>query len=97
MKLMNKEKYDIIRDKLAEQVHIQWSGWMEYLFKQGNFNDDGTWTMNRWAVSRWSRQKDTPYGELTESEKMSDINEADKFLSFRWHTMIEAMTDNEKK
>jgi len=71
----------MIREKLAEQVHIQWSGWMEYLFKQGSFNDDGTWTMNRWALSRWTRQKNTPYGELTDLEKASDLNEADKFLA----------------
>ena len=75
------EEMKMVREKLAEQVHIQWSGWMEYLFKQGTFKTNGTWCMNKWAVERWTRQKDTPYQELTDSEKLSDLNEADKFLS----------------
>lgn len=68
------------REKLAERVHIQWSGWMEYLFTQGSFNDDGSWTMNPWAASRWTHQKNTPYAELTDTEKLSDLNQADIYL-----------------
>ena len=72
-----------MREKLAELVHnSQWSGWMRYLFSKGTFNDDGTWTMPAWAVERWRRQMETPYFELSESEKDSDRSEADKFLYF---------------
>jgi len=69
-----------MREKLAELVHILWSGWMKYLFSKGTFNDDGTWTMPVWAVTRWIRQMKTPYHKLSEDEKDNDRMEADKFL-----------------
>ena len=69
-----------MREKLAELAHEQWAGWMEYLFSNGTFNDDGTWTMPAWAVDRWAKQMKTFYGNLSESEKNSDRTEADKFL-----------------
>ena len=69
-----------MREKLAELAHNQWSGWMIYLFSKGEFNEDGTWTMPKWAVDRWKRQMNQPYSELSESEKDSDRIEADKYL-----------------
>lgn len=69
-----------LREKLAQLAHSQWSGWMEYLFSKGTFNDDGTWTMPAWAVERWKRQMITPYADLPEPEQESDRKEADKFL-----------------
>lgn len=69
-----------MREKLAQLAHDQWSGWMEYLFSKGTFNEDGTWTMPVWAVDRWKRQMKMPYSELSESEQDSDRSEADKFM-----------------
>ncbi len=69
-----------MREKLAKLCHSQWSGWMQYLFSKGTFNDDGTWTMPKWAVDRWTRQMYTEYADLSEIEKDSDRAEADKFL-----------------
>lgn len=70
-----------LREKLAGLAHEQWSGWMRYLFDNGIFNNDGTWTMPAWAVERWGRQMRTPYSELSEDERNSDRNEADKMLA----------------
>lgn len=70
-----------MREKLADLEHDRWSGWMRYLFSKGTFNDDGTWTMPKWAVEHWQRQMNTPYAELSESEKESDRKEADKTLA----------------
>ena len=69
-----------LREALADLCHRQWSGWMDYLFGKGTFNDDGTWTMPVWAVKRWRGQMMTPYAELSEEEKDSDRAEADRFL-----------------
>ncbi len=69
------------KEELANLCHSQWSGWMEYLFDKGIFNNDGTWTMPIWAVDRWMKQMETSYSDLSESEKDSDRTEADKFLN----------------
>ncbi len=71
-----------MREKLAQLIHEeQWSGWMQYLFSKGVFNDNGTWTMPVWAVECWKRQMETPYIELSEIEQESDRLEADNFLA----------------
>ena len=58
-------------EKLAEEEHEIWASWMEYLFSEGTYNEDGTWTMPAWAVKRWTRQMGTTYRGLSESEKQS--------------------------
>jgi len=68
------------REKLAALCHSQWAGWMTYLFSKGTFNKDGTWTMPREFVERWTRQMSTPYENLSPSEQDSDRKEADRFL-----------------
>lgn len=70
-----------LREELSDLCHKQWSGWMDYEFSKGTFNEDGSWTMPAEFVKRWQRQADTPYAELSESEQDSDRNEADKFLA----------------
>ena len=70
-----------LHEKFAELAHSQWSGWMKYLFSKGEFNKNGTWTMPKWAVERWSQQVETSYSELSESEQNSDRDEAAKFLA----------------
>lgn len=70
-----------MREKLAELCHSQWSGWMEYQFSQGTLNEDGTWTMPKWAVDRRTQLMKTSYSEMSESDKDKDREEADKFLA----------------
>ena len=45
------------------------------------YNVDGTWTMPKWAVERWTRQMNTEYKNLSEEEKDSDRREADGMLN----------------
>ncbi len=68
------------REVLAAYAHDTWSGWMTYMFANGTSNADGTFTIAAWAVERWARQMCTPYDQLSEAEKMSDRDEADKIL-----------------
>lgn len=76
-----------MKEELANLCHEQWSGWVKYMFSKGTLNEDSTWTMPVEFVQRWTRQMNTPYTELSESEQNSDRNEADKFIEiFDNHT-----------
>jgi len=71
---------ETLREDLSNLAHEQWSGWMKHLFKQSTKNEDGTVTIPQWAVEKWERQMNTPYGELSEQEQNLDRNEADRVL-----------------
>lgn len=71
----------LIRESLSEYAHEAWSGWMIYMFSKMTINEDGTATMPKWAVERWSRQMNTKYSDMPENEKESDRVEADRMLS----------------
>ncbi len=70
-----------LREELAKFAHESWSGWMGYLFSKCIENPDGTVTVPKRLGDRWRRQVATAYGELPESEKASDREEADKILA----------------
>jgi len=70
---MNKKE---LRELFADLAHKQWSGWMEYLFSKC----DANFTLPQWAVERWQRQMKTEYANLSEEEKNSDRDEADKMI-----------------
>lgn len=73
----------LIRDALAAYAHRAWAGWMVYLFSK-TFNHDphsDVAVIPEALVARWRRQMATPYQDLPESEKASDLVEADKILA----------------
>lgn len=70
---------NIVREGLADYAHEAWSRWMEYLFSKCTIGADGAIIPSE-LVTRWQRQMATPYAQLTESEKQSDREEADKML-----------------
>lgn len=82
---------DDTREELAAYAHEAWSGWMEYLFSKCDIAQsgpafeadapDGRLIIPAWAVERWTRQMNTPYADLPESEKESDRKEADRMLA----------------
>lgn len=69
------------RERLATYAHSAWSGWMKYMFSKSDQNADGSVTIPKELVARWTRQMYTPYSELPEDEKNSDRDEADKIQS----------------
>jgi len=71
---------DDLREQLAAYAHEAWAGWMRYLFKAGTTNPDGSFTIQPWAVERWTRQMNTDYAALPDAEKESDRHEADEIL-----------------
>ncbi len=59
-----------LREKMAELEHEQWAHWTRYMLD--NLTDEN--------IERWRRQIDTPYSVLTDKEKESDREWADKAL-----------------
>lgn len=70
----------MLRDALATYAHRAWSGWMQYMFSKSPTNPDGSVTIPSELVERWLRQANTPYANLPEAEKKSDLGEADAIL-----------------
>jgi hypothetical protein len=78
------KKKDELRERLAELEHKQWSHWTKYMLDElyGLFDLD---TLNRnckpvQSLRRWQKQMKTEYKDLTEKEKDSDREWADKVL-----------------
>jgi hypothetical protein len=69
-----------IRERLAAVQHEIWSHWMEYLFRVSLQKEDGSYVIPAEKASRWMRQTKTPYELLTDEEKASDREQADKIL-----------------
>jgi hypothetical protein len=67
-------------DALSNYAHDAWSGWMKYMFSKSTKNEDGSVTIPSSLVDRWTRQMNTSYWELPETEKESDRDEARKML-----------------
>lgn len=63
-----------LREELAAQAHVSWSGWMNYMLP---LLDGPDAAMHR---ERWERQMKTAYSLLSEDEKDSDRTEADQYL-----------------
>ena len=78
-------------EKIAELEHIQWAGWMEYIFQKSVLNQDGTVTIPKWAVERWTRQMNTTYLELPDEEKQSDRKEAARVMEIIKKTRIKQL------
>lgn len=80
---------DELREALAAYAHEAWAHWMRYLFSKCiNGPADSKTPIGGTrpqvipvaSVERWQRQMDTPYAELSEAEKESDREQADKIL-----------------
>ncbi len=68
-----------IREKFAELCHIQWTGWMRYLFSKCIVDTDSAMIPKEY-YERWTRQIRTNYCDLQEYEKNSDRIEADRII-----------------
>ena len=64
------EKRWSLRDWLADLEHKQWAHWTKYMLD--NLTEEN--------IKRWRRQIDTPFEKLTEKEKQSDYEWADKVV-----------------
>jgi hypothetical protein len=67
-------------EKLAKIQHEIWVHWMTYLFSISVQNEDGTVTIPADKVARWKRQINSKFGNLSEEEQKSDIEQALKIV-----------------
>ena len=58
-------------EKLSELEHDQWAHWTKYMLNN----------MTPENIKQWKRQISTPYDELTEKEKDSDREWANKVVA----------------
>lgn len=68
-----------LREQIADLQHQQWTGWMTYLLSRCQEVAGGMVMPREW-VERWKRQMATPYAGLSEAERDSDREEADRVL-----------------
>ena len=69
-----------LRERIADAQHEIWAHWMRYMLSIRELNEDGSATIPRSFVDRWKRQAKTTYRDLTEQEKRSDREQADKVI-----------------
>lgn len=60
-----------IREQLAALEHEQWAHWTRYFLNH----------LTAENLDHWRRQCETPYDQLTEAEKSSDREWADRVLA----------------
>ena len=82
-------KDPLVLEVIAGTQHEIWAHWMSYLFTTGATNPDGSYTLPADKVSRWRKQIDTAYSELSEMEKKSDREQAEKILKQLAHFLQE--------
>lgn len=65
---------------VANVEHERWSHWQRYLHQQCVQGADGSLVIPAELVTRWARQMDTSYAQLSEAEKESDREQAIEYL-----------------
>lgn len=75
-----------LREKLAAIEHQRWADWQRYVFDQCRHQDSGRGVgkpadlvIPSALVERWARQINTPYEQLSESEKQSDRDQVNRY------------------
>lgn len=85
---MSNNLMNVIRERLADIQHQIWSHWMRYLFQICPRNADGSVTIPRDKVQRWTRQLETAYLLLPENEQESDKHQADRVVKALYHPSL---------
>jgi hypothetical protein len=67
-------------EQLAAVEHERWSHWQRYLHSKCIRQPDGSLLLPADLVTRWEKQIDTQYAELSVQEKESDREQVRKYL-----------------
>ena len=74
-------------EELAAIEHSRWAHWQRYVHESGSLAADGSLTIPNQLVSRWTAQIETPYSQLSESEKESDREQVRRYLPLLMETL----------
>lgn len=69
-----------LNEALAGAAHGVWAEWMRYQCTMCIQNFDGSLTIPKDLVERWTRQAVTSYNDLADSEKPSDRDVANRHI-----------------
>jgi len=94
---MNDDVKQLLREAVADHAHRIWTKWLSYMFSKGIFNDNGSWTLPKDFVDRWTAQMTRKYKELSEKEKDSDRRVADQYLTIFWLFQNKKVKEKETK
>lgn len=78
-------KWELLREKLADIEHQRWSDWMEFVIDSSIISGDDNIGIRTIGVEtkrfdRWKEQMETDYDDLTEKEKDSDREQVDRYF-----------------
>lgn len=65
-----------LREQLAAIEHERWADWQQWVH---NRLDNNTLAMSEEDYLRWQTQINTPYDQLSEAEKKSDMEQVDRY------------------
>lgn len=68
-------------EALAATEHERWTSWQQHLHAKCTRQADGSLVIPAELVSRWERQINTPYDQLSEAEKESDREQVRRYLA----------------
>ena len=69
-----------VLDQLADIEHERWAHWQRFVHDNCQEQEDGSFVIPADMVHRWERQIKTPYSQLTEAERESDIEQVKRYL-----------------
>ena len=74
-----------LKEDIASLVHDVWAEWWKYQKTQSislyyNERDPEGLRIDPYKVTRWNRQATTPYEELSQEERKSDLEIAERYL-----------------
>lgn len=71
---------DSLREKLAAIEHERWADWQKWVHQSTHKGSQGEITFNSYdQFMEWERQINTPYADLSDREKASDMEQVDRY------------------
>lgn len=77
---IEKDEFNELKERLAFIEHERWSHWQNYMHSKCIKNSDGSLTIPADLASKWERQSETLFSDLTDNEKASDREQVDRYF-----------------